>query len=34
VKVDELDADPDLLNTPAGVVDLRTGELPKRVCPV
>jgi hypothetical protein len=26
-KVDELDADPDLLNTPAGVVDLRIGEL-------
>ena len=26
-KADELDADPDLLNTPAGVVDLRTGEL-------
>jgi len=24
-KVDELDADPDLINTPAGVVDLRTG---------
>lgn len=26
-KADELDADPDLINTPAGVVDLRTGEL-------
>jgi P4 family phage/plasmid primase-like protien len=26
-RVDELDADPDLLNTPAGVVDLRTGEV-------
>jgi P4 family phage/plasmid primase-like protien len=26
-KVGELDADPDLLNTPTGVVDLRTGEL-------
>ena len=26
-KVDELDADPDLINTPSGVVDLRTGEL-------
>jgi hypothetical protein len=26
-KPDELDADPDLLNTPAGVVDLRTGRL-------
>jgi putative DNA primase/helicase len=26
-KADELDADPDLLNTPSGVVDLRTGEL-------
>ena len=25
-KVDELDADPDLLNTPSGVVDLRTGD--------
>jgi putative DNA primase/helicase len=26
-KADELDADPDLLNTPTAVVDLRTGEL-------
>jgi putative DNA primase/helicase len=26
-KVDELDRDPDLLNTPSGVVDLRSGEL-------
>jgi len=26
-RVAELDADPDLLNTPAGIVDLRTGEL-------
>lgn len=26
-KADELDADPDLLNTPSGVVDLQTGEL-------
>jgi P4 family phage/plasmid primase-like protien len=26
-KADDLDGDPDLLNTPAGVVDLRTGEL-------
>ena len=26
-KIEELDADPDLINTPAGVVDLRTGEL-------
>lgn len=26
-RVDELDADPDLLNTPSGVVDLTTGEV-------
>jgi P4 family phage/plasmid primase-like protien len=26
-KVDDLDADPDLLNTPSGVVDLRSGEV-------
>jgi putative DNA primase/helicase len=26
-KIEELDADPDLLNTPSGVVDLRAGEL-------
>jgi P4 family phage/plasmid primase-like protien len=26
-QVEELDADPDLINTPSGVVDLRTGEL-------
>jgi putative DNA primase/helicase len=27
VQADQLDADPDLLNTPGGVVDLRTGEV-------
>lgn len=35
-KADAFDADPDLLNTPSGIVDLRTGELqphdPNRLC--